>query len=211
MLIWFSSVSSSATLVSNNAPTPTAPPDLSLQSGTLVHRLFEGTLTSETRCLTCETVSYPPSLACILVSFRINPTLAVEGTIHPTMLDGLWHVYSLMLDPQRYHLATNHSSISRLISSKIRVSPHACASSVPARCCVSGTNFSATAVVDYRRLRSGTSCHLFLVQSLGTRNHIAQDEDQETSKCTSTPFKTFQVSRGLKKIHQTHLSCRLPI
>ena len=26
-------------------------------STTLVHRLFEGTLTSETRCLTCETVS----------------------------------------------------------------------------------------------------------------------------------------------------------
>ena len=29
----------------------------SAQSATLVHRLFEGTLTSETRCLTCETVS----------------------------------------------------------------------------------------------------------------------------------------------------------
>jgi ubiquitin carboxyl-terminal hydrolase 9/13 len=26
-------------------------------ASTLVHRLFEGTLTSETRCLTCETVS----------------------------------------------------------------------------------------------------------------------------------------------------------
>jgi len=62
MLIWLSSVSSSATLVSNNAPTLTAHSDFSLQSGTLVHRLFEGTLTSETRCLTCETVSNPPSL-----------------------------------------------------------------------------------------------------------------------------------------------------
>ncbi|KAI9432087.1 hypothetical protein H4582DRAFT_1999023 [Lactarius indigo] len=49
--------SSVATLVSNNAPTFTVHSDISQQSGTLVHRLFEGTLTSETRCLTCETVS----------------------------------------------------------------------------------------------------------------------------------------------------------
>ncbi|KAH9035622.1 hypothetical protein EDB85DRAFT_2073355 [Lactarius pseudohatsudake] len=46
-----------ATLVSNTAPTLTVHSDMSQQSGTLVHRLFEGTLTSETRCLTCETVS----------------------------------------------------------------------------------------------------------------------------------------------------------
>ncbi|KAH9020421.1 hypothetical protein EDB84DRAFT_567628 [Lactarius hengduanensis] len=49
--------SSVATLVSNTAPTLTVHSDMSQQSGTLVHRLFEGTLTSETRCLTCETVS----------------------------------------------------------------------------------------------------------------------------------------------------------
>lgn len=49
--------SSVATLVSNTAPTLTVHSDISQQSGTLVHRLFEGTLTSETRCLTCETVS----------------------------------------------------------------------------------------------------------------------------------------------------------
>lgn len=49
--------SSVATLISNNAPTFTAHSETSQQSGTLVHRLFEGTLTSETRCLTCETVS----------------------------------------------------------------------------------------------------------------------------------------------------------
>ncbi|KAI9459639.1 hypothetical protein BJY52DRAFT_1097548, partial [Lactarius psammicola] len=46
-----------ATLVSNNVPTLTVHSDMSQQTGTLVHRLFEGTLTSETRCLTCETVS----------------------------------------------------------------------------------------------------------------------------------------------------------
>ncbi|KAH9958956.1 hypothetical protein BC827DRAFT_532861 [Russula dissimulans] len=53
-------LSSSVTLVSNNAATLTANSDCTQQSGTsgtLVHRLFEGTLTSETRCLTCETVS----------------------------------------------------------------------------------------------------------------------------------------------------------
>ncbi|KAI9510768.1 hypothetical protein F5148DRAFT_507705 [Russula earlei] len=49
--------SSAATLVSNNAAPLTASSESSHQSGTLVHRLFEGTLTSETRCLTCETVS----------------------------------------------------------------------------------------------------------------------------------------------------------
>ncbi|KAI0299917.1 hypothetical protein BC826DRAFT_905949 [Russula brevipes] len=49
--------SSAATLVSNTAPTLAAHSESSHQSGTLVHRLFEGTLTSETRCLTCETVS----------------------------------------------------------------------------------------------------------------------------------------------------------
>ncbi|KAH9171034.1 hypothetical protein EDB89DRAFT_1189812 [Lactarius sanguifluus] len=49
--------SSVATLVSGTAPTLTVHSDISQQSGTLVHRLFEGTLTSETRCLTCETVS----------------------------------------------------------------------------------------------------------------------------------------------------------
>ncbi|KAF8257690.1 hypothetical protein EI94DRAFT_1757233 [Lactarius quietus] len=49
--------SSVATLISNNAPAFTVHSETSQQSGTLVHRLFEGTLTSETRCLTCETVS----------------------------------------------------------------------------------------------------------------------------------------------------------
>ncbi|KAF8481596.1 hypothetical protein DFH94DRAFT_401813 [Russula ochroleuca] len=46
-----------ATLVSDNALTPIGHSESPHQSGTLVHRLFEGTLTSETRCLTCETVS----------------------------------------------------------------------------------------------------------------------------------------------------------
>ncbi|KAL0068410.1 hypothetical protein AAF712_004488 [Marasmius tenuissimus] len=47
-----------ATLASKSAPTTVSansgtPPEVA----TLVHKLFEGTLTSETRCLTCETVS----------------------------------------------------------------------------------------------------------------------------------------------------------
>ncbi|KAI9458341.1 hypothetical protein BJY52DRAFT_426013 [Lactarius psammicola] len=45
------------TSVSNNAPALTVHSDMSRQSDTLVRRLFEGTLTSEVRCLTCETVS----------------------------------------------------------------------------------------------------------------------------------------------------------
>jgi ubiquitin carboxyl-terminal hydrolase 9/13 len=56
-----------ATLISNNAPTLTVHSETSQQqSGTLVHRLFEGTLTSETRCLTCETVSRRTSLSLLL-------------------------------------------------------------------------------------------------------------------------------------------------
>lgn len=43
------------TLSSTAAPTITSSQHMSAQ--TLVHRLFEGVLTSETRCLTCETVS----------------------------------------------------------------------------------------------------------------------------------------------------------
>ncbi|KAJ3480197.1 hypothetical protein NLI96_g8513 [Meripilus lineatus] len=53
-----------ATLASSNAPTvPSAAPSTAPTTpapsftSTLVHRLFEGVLTSETRCLTCETVS----------------------------------------------------------------------------------------------------------------------------------------------------------
>lgn len=53
-------VSKSITTVSTTAPT-TATNDSttheSTYNGTIVHRLFEGVLTSETRCLTCETVS----------------------------------------------------------------------------------------------------------------------------------------------------------
>jgi len=40
-----------ATAISSNSGTH-------LRDATLVHKLFEGVLTSETRCLTCETVSF---------------------------------------------------------------------------------------------------------------------------------------------------------
>ena len=46
------------TTASSHSPLPALPFPFPLDpSTTLVHRLFEGTLTSETRCLTCETVS----------------------------------------------------------------------------------------------------------------------------------------------------------
>lgn len=44
---------SNATFASSQANSGTSP-----QNATLVHKLFEGTLTSETRCLTCENVSF---------------------------------------------------------------------------------------------------------------------------------------------------------
>jgi hypothetical protein len=50
-----------ATFVSKNPPTiattTTTNSGASPQNATLVHKLFEGVLTSETRCLTCENVS----------------------------------------------------------------------------------------------------------------------------------------------------------
>ncbi|KAJ7204395.1 hypothetical protein GGX14DRAFT_319323, partial [Mycena pura] len=47
-----------ATMVSKNPPTiATTNSGTSPQNATLVHRIFEGVLTSETRCLTCENVS----------------------------------------------------------------------------------------------------------------------------------------------------------
>jgi hypothetical protein len=103
----------------------------------------------------------PPSFACVLLSYPIlsYPILSIQscargwGIINPTMLGArapdAW---------KRYPLVTNTSSISRSISRKIRVSPHACTSSTPARCCVGGISFSATAVAGYRRLRSYVSC-----------------------------------------------------
>lgn len=143
-----------ATLV-NNAPTPII--EHLHQSGTLVHRLFEGTLTSETRCLTCETVGHPLLLACVLPPYhfgaRGRSRASYLADFGPCTLADAW---------QRYLLATNRFSISRLTSSKTRVSLRACASSAPARCYVSGISSSATVVADYRRLRSGTSYQLCL-------------------------------------------------
>jgi len=63
-LTHYSSVSSSVqTLGSRTPPTIANSSNSGTQphDATLVHRLFEGVLTSETRCLTCETVSCVPS------------------------------------------------------------------------------------------------------------------------------------------------------
>ena len=156
------SVSSSvATLISNN-PTLTVHSDTSHQCGTLVHRLFEGTLTSETRCLTCETVSRRPSLllSCLSApsSFRclgvIYFLLAIHGSTDTDPSS-----------PSRCPRAMNRSSTSPLTLSKIRVSPHACDSSVPARCCASGTNSFAIAAAGCRKPRSGRFCHLWFFRT----------------------------------------------
>ena len=85
----FISVSSSVTLVSNNAATVTANSDCSQQSGTLVHRLFEGTLTSETRCLTCETVSLRCFLACTCRRSRLGSELHFLASRPVALADGL--------------------------------------------------------------------------------------------------------------------------
>ncbi|KAJ3861914.1 hypothetical protein EV359DRAFT_15055, partial [Lentinula novae-zelandiae] len=54
----FSSVSNSITTLGSKVPsTMNSANSDPLPDSTLVHKLFEGTLTSETRCLTCETIS----------------------------------------------------------------------------------------------------------------------------------------------------------
>lgn len=57
----FAQVSSSIATLSTTAAGPSSTASKTSQPSqfqtTLVHRLFEGVLTSETRCLTCETVS----------------------------------------------------------------------------------------------------------------------------------------------------------
>lgn len=52
------SVSNSITTLASK-PTMNSGNSAPLPDSTLVHKLFEGTLTSETRCLTCETVCVP--------------------------------------------------------------------------------------------------------------------------------------------------------
>ena len=50
-------MSASVGTLSTQPPSSTATAHAHAQHATIVHRLFEGVLTSETRCLTCETVS----------------------------------------------------------------------------------------------------------------------------------------------------------
>jgi ubiquitin carboxyl-terminal hydrolase 9/13 len=57
---YFWAVSASVTTTTSTDKgknTPLLHPDSNSRTSTWVHELFEGTLTSETRCLTCETVS----------------------------------------------------------------------------------------------------------------------------------------------------------
>ena len=101
----------------------------------LVHQLFEGLLTNETRCLTCETVSRAKSL--------------VLGLLNTER----WQSFLFRPLP-----VTNLSSTCPSISNKTRPSPRACDNSRPARCCVKRTSFSVTRVVGCKRLRRGESC-----------------------------------------------------
>ncbi len=103
------------------------------QSGkTFIHTLFEGTLTNETRCLTCETVSRT------LSSYQgcLQPTKRRVPTIRPP-------------------LEMNPSSIFPSISRRTRPSPPVFDSSLLARCFVRRTSFSVIPAVDCRRRRRG--------------------------------------------------------
>jgi hypothetical protein len=102
---------------------------------TLVHNLFEGTLTSETRCLTCETVS--PQI------FHHTPNLKSDGRAH--MGEGALH---------RYHPGMSRFWTSQSILSRTRPSRRASGNSARARCSASGTNSSATRAVGSKKPKS---------------------------------------------------------
>lgn len=70
---------------------------------TLVHQLFEGLLTNETRCLTCETVSPGVVAGCLLVVTALS--------------------FRMVLRRARPRQGTNPSSTFPSISSKTRPSP----------------------------------------------------------------------------------------
>jgi hypothetical protein len=71
----------SASMTTTTTSTDKGKNTLSLQpnsnsgKGTWVHELFEGTLTSETRCLTCETVS--PDHSRLYIYIYLNTSLGL--------------------------------------------------------------------------------------------------------------------------------------
>jgi len=100
---------------------------------------------------------------------------------------------------QRYPLGTNRSSTSRLISNRIRVSLPVCANSVPARCCASGISFSATAVADCRRPRSGASCHFLLALPLAHVTISRRMKIKKLPNILALHLKRFKYQEDLKK------------
>jgi hypothetical protein len=114
----------------------------STSHATLVHSLFEGILTSETRCLTCETVSHHNSL-----TLTFTPAVVLRIRI-------LTDAAMIRLFTNRYPPGTSPSWISQSTLSKTRPSPRASDNSARVRCSASGTNFSATRVAGSRKLKS---------------------------------------------------------
>lgn len=97
-------------------------------NATLVHKLFEGVLTSETRCLTCESV-------------------CVANDVCTQTL-----IYIL---PSRFHPGMKLSWICQLTLRKIQVFRLVSGNSVQARCFARKTNSSVILVAIYRKQRRG--------------------------------------------------------
>lgn len=121
--------------------------DVGEGGSTCVHRLFEGTLTNETRCLTCETVSS-----------ALDPFKPVRCGAAPIVVARLIPLlFAILLDLGRSPPEMNPSWISRSTSNRTRRSRPACANSARARCSAQETNSFAILAPVCKRLRSGES------------------------------------------------------
>jgi hypothetical protein len=80
------------------------------------------------------------------------------------------------------------------------VSPRACASSALVRCCASGISFSATAVADYRKPRSGALRHLSLTLAHVTMAIISyRMKIKKLPNVLALHLKRFKYQEELKK------------
>jgi hypothetical protein len=149
----------------------------SLSPSTLVHRLFEGTLTSETRCLTCETAS---------------PVSGVSGNdLHGAQVSSRDESFlDLSIDIEKNASVTaclRQFSASEMLCHRNKFFCDSC-------CDLQEAEKRSVSQVSYMVLSDMPST-------------LTQNEDQEIAKHTCSSSKTLQVPRRPPKIHQAGISC----
>jgi hypothetical protein len=94
---------------------------------TFVQNLFEGVLTNETRCLSCETVSLSPT----------EFGLEIADSRHRLEMSSFWICRSISNNTHQSHLVSDNS--------------------LRAKCCAKKTNSSAIHAAVYKKLKRGKS------------------------------------------------------